>query len=214
MKISPRIAFLVAVMARTVSCFSPPSFVSKTQSSRFMGQSMKLVPVPRRANKSTMNMFLGSDGGLLGIGAPEVVSGHRKPSLPRTIAENLSLSLSLPSPVSHKQSRFQSQSQSQPNISINRPPSSSSDTLFWDRPIYTNWSRKLGRSFKTFARSGSRPPKRWKSIWNRNCSLKRFARPSGNSTMPSAFAGPSMSTMRAKPFLPFHPKRGRASSPL
>lgn len=87
MKMSPRMALLVALMARTTTCFvplSPPSAAS----SRFLGNSMRLIPSSSSKTKNTacsttgsakqkssaMKMsFLGSDGGLLGIGAPEVV---------------------------------------------------------------------------------------------------------------------------------------------
>ena len=52
------------------------------RSSRFLGQGMRLVvnnnrnrkQTQRQTTKSQLNMFMGSDGGILGVGTPEVVS--------------------------------------------------------------------------------------------------------------------------------------------
>ena len=63
----------VILFTTTASAFS----ITQSSSSRFMGQRMKLVqkPSPSRQTKPSAltTMFLGSDGGLLGVGAPEVV---------------------------------------------------------------------------------------------------------------------------------------------
>ena len=51
------------------------AFGSKAHSSRFMGKGMRLVQksTASSSKSTTTTMFLGSDGGILGIGAPEVV---------------------------------------------------------------------------------------------------------------------------------------------
>lgn len=63
----------VILFTTAASAFS----ITQSSSSRFMGQRMKLVqkPSPSRQTKPSAltTMFLGSDGGLLGVGAPEVV---------------------------------------------------------------------------------------------------------------------------------------------
>lgn len=82
---SPSRIAIVVVFALVVclgSAFTTPvspSLGAQSVSSRFMGSTMKFVPrssrttTTRTKTKSQLNMFLGSDGGILGVGTPEVV---------------------------------------------------------------------------------------------------------------------------------------------
>lgn len=87
---------LTVALAVSLSLFSPASaaFTSSTSSlsstgskmsinqghGAFMGRGMRLRTAPivkKKSNrKGDVGMFLGSDGGILGVGTPEVVSTH------------------------------------------------------------------------------------------------------------------------------------------
>lgn len=68
----PRAAILLFILA-VVDAFSSPSKL--TSSSQFLGNRIHSIPKVSNSRSSTsLQMFLGSDGGILGVGAPEVAT--------------------------------------------------------------------------------------------------------------------------------------------
>jgi hypothetical protein len=64
------------------SLAGPPRISARSTNSKFMGRTMTLNTNTYRRHEhynrkgSQMNMFLGTDSGILGVGAPEIVSRY------------------------------------------------------------------------------------------------------------------------------------------
>mmetsp|Transcript_13782 Transcript_13782/g.24952 ORF Transcript_13782/g.24952 Transcript_13782/m.24952 type:complete len:109 (-) Transcript_13782:1103-1429(-) len=67
------LCWLIAVYG-SVSAFAPPLTRSSFQGTSFVLRNRPPPSKQQGQSSSSLQMFLGSDGGLLGVGAPEVVS--------------------------------------------------------------------------------------------------------------------------------------------
>jgi hypothetical protein len=81
-----RVLFLLGSL-QSSDGFSVPTLGLSSPHSRFLGRSITLVPKSQRGTSTTkgkcktstasLSMFLGNDGGILGVGTPELVSYPR-----------------------------------------------------------------------------------------------------------------------------------------
>jgi len=80
----PMAAMMTAASPSSSSCCFATRSISRAStaqsSSGFMGRTVRFIPpsskpiaTSRKSSSTELSMFMGSDGGILGVGAPEVV---------------------------------------------------------------------------------------------------------------------------------------------